>query len=117
MADLTRRAALQLGGGAGLGGLLAGVGVGQPPVAGPALGGVQGRVPPPTGPYSGSSIQRAAQGLLDREERQRCLRIDGLDPSLAALKSVSPAMKHLIQAKRDDDRASWIIRVRKAAWG
>lgn len=99
---VSRRAALALGGGAGLLGFLADkTGVARRPSTPALVGGsteVAGHAPVPDAPWSLKSLLRRQERL---RERMYLARIDGLEPSVACLKSVSPAIRAIIQRHRD----------------
>ncbi len=119
----TRRAALRLPAVLGLGGLLSKIGVAEPPerISGLVMA-VADNTRMFTWQIAGArrketptrkAAKRALELLSLRNER----RIDGLDPDLASLKSVSPAMKRHIQMARIADRYDWVSELQALANG
>ena len=117
MADsFTRRAALKLPTALGLGALFSKLQIGDLPDHKPGLV----PVTPSTWKIVRGSVRepgewKTAKRALDLLRLKNERRIDGLDPDLAALKSVSPAMKRHIQMARIAARYDWIENLSSAA--
>jgi hypothetical protein len=113
--DEGRRAALKIGGGAGLGAFLlrlaGGGGVqakAMPALVPSVVGGRPGGLPGESSHGPPSPEHRWLGLLRRRQERSYHHRVDGFEPSLAALRSVSPAVKAIIQNHRDNEAMTLI---------
>ncbi len=107
--SLTRRAALRMGGGLGLGSFLAG----GPAKAVPSL--IPAGVPnddcatEPSRERNWNLFRRFEQDHID----WRSLHESGIDPDLRGMRSLSPTIRLLIQRRRNSERRDTVSRVRK----
>ncbi len=113
MNTLTRRAALRLSGGVGIGAALTSLGVVRPKTPPALASGFGGAESAPSNILS--PFQSLARKALELEDTKRQRSFQGLDPSIQCLRSVSPAMKARIQAVRDEAAYTWTQRLRKKA--
>ena len=125
MADIGRRGLLKLGGGVGLAGLLTGAAeaVGLTAKSGPALTGAalgQAIDAPAVGSIGGGDRDHPLFGLLNRldrgEEARHVIAQGVMDPDIACLRSVSPAIKHMMQMARIEQRRGLMDRLRQKVW-
>ena len=65
-----------------------------------------------------SPNESLARKALELDEWRRSRKHRGFDPSVECLRSVSPAIKELIQSTRDEAQYTWMQRLRKCTrWG
>ena len=106
-ASLTRRAALRMGSGLGLGSFLAG----GPAKALPSL--VPGSVPAPEPlPRNTRTWDLFTRFEADHLEWRR-LPDSSIDPDLRGMTSLSPTVRLIIQRQRNSERRSTLYRLRK----
>ena len=107
MNSLTRRSMLKVGGGVGLAGIVQKAAAAIGPVP---SGGLAGLVP--SQPYEGESMAQQSPGhdhplrglldMLDERQDYRYHRMNRpVDPDLEAIRSMSPAIKQMVQFRRD----------------
>ena len=125
MVDLKRRALLKLTGGAGLAGMVdsAVKAVGLSQRSGPLLAGETLRNQEPMGHDSGTGFgtNHPLYGSLRRlgwEHEARRKAITGeMDPYIASLRSVSPAVKVIMQQHASRDQQRLYDKLSNAVWG
>ncbi len=106
---LTRRAALRMGGGLGLGGLLAGNGAAK---AVPSLipaGGPCNEAPEPAPGGVWDLLGKFEEDHITWRNLQDCM----IDPDLQGMRSLSPTIRLIIQRQRNSERRDRMAKMRK----